>query len=155
MGVAIYAQGYKKDSSYIKGELKSLKWYEADLEQAHAFKMEAAFAVLHNDLDSHRVVLAMKNHYSLGIYELGEVSFFLNFSNNVTGWGCYSEGGENRSLMFDATAVLSVINRIIDGFDAIEDKVKNPDEELSELKDLKEQLEKVAQIDGLIEFSVG
>ena len=148
MGVALYVQGYKKDEESITGHIKVLGWYEVNKNKIENHKIEHSFAVLHDDLKS--IALVEKEFYRYGFEDPGELSFYRNLMNGMTGGGFRHENGESYALMFDGEKICSIIRKIVESLDFIPLPQDTKEKERNNLEELLITLEVIVENNGIV-----
>ncbi len=112
MGVALYVSGYKKNKEFITGEIKILEWYEVNTDiLGEDNEIENSSITLHNVLES--ISIAAENFSMFGLSSPGELSFYDNVMNNISGSGYRNENGNTYCIMFDGGRILNVVEQIL------------------------------------------
>ncbi|MCO6491705.1 MAG: hypothetical protein J5I98_25035 [Phaeodactylibacter sp.] len=148
MGVALYVQGYKKNEESITGQIKILGWYEVNKNKIESHQIDNSFTVLHDDLKS--IELVEKEFYMYGFDDPGELSFYRNLMNGMTGGGFRRENGESYALMFDGKRIYSIISKILNSFDSVPLHGEAKETEKNNLEELQKILKVIAENDGIV-----
>ncbi len=148
MGVAIYVQGYKKEPSAITGQIKVLGWYEVDTNEIEKYKIQDSFTVIHDDLKS--IELVREEFYNYGFEDPGELTFYLNLMNNLSGGGYRNENGRSFGLMFDGSRIYSIINKILESFDRLPLDSSDKESEKKNLLEIQKVLKVISGSNGIV-----
>lgn len=148
MGVALYVQGYEKKHECLTGQIQILGWYEVNKDQIEEFKIADSFTVLHSEIESIKIVES--EFYNYGFEDPGELSFYKNLMNGMTGGGFRNEDGISYGLMFDGERILNIINKILSNFDHITLENNSKEVEENNLKELKKVLTVIAENNGIV-----
>ena len=148
MGIALYIQGYKKNQKSISGQIEILGWYEVDLVQIENHKIDGTFLVLHEDFNVFE--FAAKRFYMFDFDDPGELAFYQNIMNSMSGGGFRNENGVFYGLMFDGGRILSIVSKILDSFDLVQLEDGNEEQEKNNLIAFKRILEVIAENNGLV-----
>jgi hypothetical protein len=130
--------------------------HEVSKWEIEGYKIPETEAVMHNGLESFYKVKGLGYQLGYDPEEMKKLTYFLeSIPSNMDGWGMRNEGDKFFVVMFEASSILKTVTMLLDSFDEYSSHLYSKDEELEELRVLKNILESVSAKNGIVELHWG